>query len=73
MIIVVESGPSRVGGWADAARNIAADYQAAFGEVPPMITGVALMTDTDNTGESATAYYGDIVFEALPTEGSKAS
>jgi hypothetical protein len=27
-----------------------------------MIKGVAIMTDTDNTGESATAYYGDIAF-----------
>jgi hypothetical protein len=26
-----------------------------------MISGVAIMTDTDNTGESATAYYGDIL------------
>jgi len=25
-----------------------------------MISGVAIMTDTDNTGESAAAYYGDI-------------
>jgi hypothetical protein len=28
-----------------------------------MISGVAIMTDTDNTGESATAYYGDIIFK----------
>lgn len=28
-----------------------------------MIKGVAIMTDTDDTKESATAYYGDIVFE----------
>jgi len=24
---------------------------------------VAIMTDTDNTGESTTAYYGDILFK----------
>jgi hypothetical protein len=28
-----------------------------------MISGVAIMTDTDNTGESAAAFYGDIVFK----------
>jgi len=28
-----------------------------------MISGVAIMTDTDNTSESAIAYYGDIVFK----------
>lgn len=27
-----------------------------------MISGVAIMTDTDNTRESAIAYYGDILF-----------
>jgi len=27
-----------------------------------MISGVAIMTDADNTEESAIAYYGDILF-----------
>ena len=41
-------------------RDVEADYRAAFGEAPPPISGVALMTDADNTGGSALAYYGDI-------------
>jgi hypothetical protein len=36
------------------------DYERAFGRTPPEIIGIGLMTDTDNTGEAATAYYGDI-------------
>jgi hypothetical protein len=43
-------------------RNVYEDYKKAFGQEPPMISGVAIMTDTDNTGESAVAYYGDILF-----------
>jgi hypothetical protein len=43
-------------------RNIHEDYKQAFGEEPPMISGVAIMTDTDNTRESAIAWYGDIIF-----------
>jgi len=39
----------------------------AFGTEPLKISGVAIMTDTDNTGESATAYYGDIVFKTVPS------
>jgi len=39
------------------------DYKQAFGKEPPMISGIAIMTDTDNTGESATAYYGDILLK----------
>jgi hypothetical protein len=63
MMVPVQSGRSRVGRWVREQRNIVADYRAAFGENPPPINGVAIMTDTDNTGESATAYYGDIVFK----------
>ena len=62
-MIVVESGAQNVGRWVDERRNLYDDYKAAFGEEPPFINGVAIMTDTDNTKERATAYYGDIVFE----------
>lgn len=62
-MIVVESGPQRVGAWVEEERNVYEDYKKAFGEEPPLINGVAIMTDTDNTKESATAYYGDILFK----------
>jgi Protein of unknown function (DUF3047) len=62
MMIVVESGKTRAGQWVKEKRNIYEDYKKAFGEEPGRITGVAVMTDTDNTGESAIAYYGDILF-----------
>jgi hypothetical protein len=61
-MVVVESGPGRLQQWVRVERNIVEDYRKAFGEEPPMISGVAIMTDTDNTGESVTAYYGDIRF-----------
>jgi hypothetical protein len=59
-MIVVESGPERLGRWLAYERDIVADYRQAFGEDPPPIAGVALMTDADNTGEEVVAYYGDI-------------
>ena len=37
-------------------RDLHEDYKKPFGEEPPLISGVAIMTITDNTGESATAY-----------------
>lgn len=61
-MIVVESGPQKVGTWVDEERNIYEDYKRAFGEEPPMINGVAIMSDTDNTKEQTIAYYGDITF-----------
>jgi hypothetical protein len=62
-MVIVESGTQNVGMWIDEERNIYEDYKKAFGEEPPMINGVAIMSDTDNTKEQATAYYGDIVFQ----------
>ncbi len=62
-MVVADSGDGKVGQWQDRLRNVAEDYRRAFGEEPGRITSVAVMTDTDNTGESALAYYGDIVFK----------
>ena len=70
-MVVVESGPQKVGTWVEEERNIYEDYIRAFGEEPPMINGVAIMTYTDNTGEQATAYYGDIVFLQSMKESSR--
>ena len=63
MMIVIQSGEAKVGQWVTESRNVYEDYRKAFGEDPPLISGVAVMTDTDNTGESAVAYFGDIVFK----------
>jgi hypothetical protein len=63
MMIVVESGAEKLNQWITEERDILEDYRKAFGEDPSIISGVAIMTDTDNTGESAVAYYGDIWFK----------
>jgi hypothetical protein len=60
MMFVVESGAKRVGEWVEVERNVYEDYKRAFKEEPPPVSGIAVMTDTDQTGESATAWYGDI-------------
>ena len=65
-MIVVESGAAHLREWRTYERNIVDDYRRAFGEDPPPIAGVAIMTDTDNTGETATAWYGNISLHAVP-------
>jgi len=52
MMFVVETGLSKLNQWVNEERNIFEDYKKAFGQEPSMISGVAIMTDTDNTGES---------------------
>jgi hypothetical protein len=56
-MIVVESGPAGVGAWRSYRRDLARDYERAFGEKPNGVLGFALMTDTDNTGEKAEGLY----------------
>jgi len=61
-MFVIESGEEKIDTWIQETRNIADDYRTAFEEEPPRISGIAIMTDSDNTGESAIAWYGDIIF-----------
>jgi hypothetical protein len=60
MMLAVESGPERAGQWITEERDILADYRRLFGDEPREIGAIAIMTDTDNTGGEATAWYGDI-------------
>lgn len=51
--------------WHKFKRNLIADYQLAYGtEAIGRVKSVGLMTDTDNTGEMVTAYYGDVSVSA---------
>ncbi len=59
-MIVAASGPDGIGQWHEFTRNIAEDFEKAFGEKPGKLIGVGVLTDTDNTGETVEAWYGDI-------------
>jgi hypothetical protein len=63
VMVAVQSGRGNVGRWISERRNVYEDYRRLFGEEPPMVGAIAIMTDTDNTGGSATAWYDDIRIE----------
>ncbi len=60
-MIAVESGNEKAGLWLTEERDLRTDYRALFGSEPPEAAAVAIMTDTDNTGGTAEAWYGEIV------------
>lgn len=60
ILLAVQSGQSKAGQWLQEKRDILADYRRLFGEEPREIGAIAIMTDTDNTGSEATAWYGEI-------------
>jgi hypothetical protein len=60
-MFLLEQGNAKAGGWVMEERNILEDYRTAFGEDPPDEATVAVMCDTDNTGERTTAWVDDLV------------
>jgi hypothetical protein len=58
--IVITSGAKDLKKWVAFKRNIVDDYRLAFGTSPGRLIGIALMSDTDNTGTNIIAYYSDI-------------
>lgn len=60
--IAVRSGDARARRWVEERRDVRADFRELFGESVRYVDAVAIMTDTDNTGAAAVAYYGDIAF-----------
>ncbi|RJR16453.1 MAG: DUF3047 domain-containing protein [Nitrospiraceae bacterium] len=55
-MVVLQAGNENSGKWVDQEINIVEDYQDAFGTAPPATWGIALMNDSDNTGESSVSY-----------------
>ncbi len=58
--LIVDSGPGELRRWRMHRRNIVEDYRRAFGAEPGRLIGVAVLTDTDNTGVDVSGAYGDI-------------
>ena len=64
-MVVASSGPAGVGAWQKLSRDVLADYRRAFKEEPGKLLAYGVMSDTDNTGESVEAWYGEIEFQAV--------
>jgi hypothetical protein len=63
-MLVLRSGAADVGRWVMESRDVVEDYRRLFGGEPPRIAGVAVMTDTDDTGERAVAWYDALALRA---------
>ncbi len=55
-MIPLRSGTEKIGRWVEEEVNILADYRRVFGEDPPESASLAIMNDSDNTGETAVSY-----------------
>jgi hypothetical protein len=69
-MVILRAGPAQAGQWVEEEVNILDDYRTAFGEEPPKSARLAIMSDSDNTGERALGYLDWIEGERVPNEGS---
>lgn len=54
-MIVLQTGADKAGQWQAETIDILKDYKAAYGKAAPREAALAIMIDTDNTGQSAAA------------------
>jgi hypothetical protein len=59
-MILLQKGDSNVGKWVKEDVNIIADYRKVFGAFPPAEANIAVMNDSDNTGEKSISYFNYI-------------
>ncbi len=55
-VILLQKGDKNVGKWITEEVNIVKDYRQAFGSQPPPVASIAVMNDSDNTGEHSVSY-----------------
>jgi len=55
-LIILRAGNAETGTWKEEEVNIVEDYKKAFAVLPPHAASIAIMNDSDNTGESSVSY-----------------
>lgn len=66
MMLAVQTGEKQAGQWLWQSRNVKQDFKLLFDQEVSQIHALALMTDTDNAGGVAEAWYADIHFSDSP-------
>ncbi len=65
-MIPVSAGSAKLNTWQEYSVDIIGDYRLAFGHDPPAQASLAVMADSDNTGESARAWIAFIRISGAP-------
>jgi len=62
MMVAMDTGDAEAGTWRTHRRDVRADFLRLFDMEVDELEGIAVMTDTDNCGQSARAWYGEMAF-----------
>lgn len=61
-LIVLESGPEKIGKWVWEKRNIYDDYKLLFEKEPPKANLISIYINSQHTKSRAESYFGEIYF-----------
>jgi len=60
-VVIVERGNTKANRWIWEERNLIEDFRRMFKGDPPKLTGIVILSDTDQTNEGVEACYSSIV------------
>jgi hypothetical protein len=66
--VVCQSGATETNKWVAESRNVAADYERAYGKPAPRVKGLRLQINSQHTGSTAESYFGEVAFRNAPQE-----
>jgi hypothetical protein len=66
--VVCQSGPANANRWVLESRNVAADYERAYGKRAPHVKGLRLQINSQHTGTVAESYFGEVAFRSTLQE-----
>jgi hypothetical protein len=64
--VVCRSGAGDLNRWLSESRNVAGDYQKAYGRPAPRVKGIRLQINTQHTGTSAESCFSEVAFRSSP-------
>jgi Protein of unknown function (DUF3047) len=64
--VVCRSGNADLNHWLRETRNLASDYEKAYGRPAPRVKGLRLQINSQHTGTFAESYFGEVAFRSTP-------
>jgi hypothetical protein len=64
--VVCESGIADANRWLPETRDVAADYERAYGKPAPHVKGLRIQINSQHTGTTAESWFGEVVFRNKP-------
>ncbi len=64
--VVCESGTADANHWVSESRDVAADYERAYGKPAPHVKGLRVQINSQHTGTVAESYFGEVIFRNKP-------